>query len=127
MVEDASEPAAPERLTVRLNWAGVEAVPVQHVNQALGQLGTPVKGIPDGLYLVLGSVEPPVIPDEESRALIVEGLMANGAQVTVQGRFHLSRETAGEIIRVLQDITAQYDAAARLAEEGSADLAGQEG
>lgn len=125
MVEDVSEPAAPERLTVRINWAGAEAVPVQHANQALGQLGTPVKGIPDGLYLVLGSVEPPIIPDEESRALIIDGLMANGAQVKVQGRFHLSRETAGEIIRILQDVTAQYDAAARLAGEGTG-LAGQE-
>jgi hypothetical protein len=118
-VEDASE-EAPEPVTVRLDWDEAATVPVQHANQALGQLGTPVKGIPDGIYLILGSVEPLVIPDEESRARVIEDLAANGVRVTVHGRFHISRQAADELMRVLGQSVALYDAAVRAAEERKA-------
>lgn len=125
-MEDASEVAAPERLNVPLNWADVMATTVQHANQALGQLGTPVRSIPDGILLILGSVDPPVIPDENIRDAVINDLLANGAKVSVLGRFHLSRETAEEVIRILREATAQYDAAVKQAAEagsGAAKLA----
>jgi hypothetical protein len=109
-VEDATQ-AAPERIGFRLDWTDAYTVPALHANQALGQLGTPVKGIPDGIYLVLGSVEPPVIADEQDRDHAIEELTASGLKVKAQGRFHLSRETALEVIRILQAVTTQYEAA----------------
>jgi hypothetical protein len=118
-VEGASE-GAPEPITVRLDWGEAATVPVQHANQALGQLGTPVKGIPDGIYLILGSVEPLVIPDEESRAQAIEDLTAHGVRVTVQGRFHISRQAADELMRVLGESVALYDAVVRATEERKA-------
>jgi hypothetical protein len=118
-VEDASE-EGPEPVTVRLDWGEAATVPVQHANQALGQLGTPVKGIPDGIYLILGSVEPLVIPDEESRARVIEELAANGVRVTVQGRFHINRQAADELMRVLSESVALYDSAVHAAEERKA-------
>ena len=101
----------PQRLSVRLDWSETAAAPVWHVNQAIGQLGTPVKGIPDGIYLVLGNMEPPVIPDAETRTRIINELLASGAKISVPGRFHLSREAADEVVRILQETIAQYDAA----------------
>jgi hypothetical protein len=101
------------------------AAPAQHVNQALGQLGTPVKGMPDGIYLLLGVVEPPIMPDEESRARVVDELKASGAKVAAIQRFHFSRQFAEEIIRVLSDSLALYDAAAAAA-DGEAGVAGQQ-
>jgi hypothetical protein len=118
-VEGASE-GAPEPITVRLDWGEAATVPVQHANQALGQLGTPVKGIPDGIYLIIGSVEPLVIPDEESRAQAIEDLTAHGVRVTVQGRFHISRQAADELMRVLGESVALYDAVVRATEERKA-------
>jgi len=124
-VEGASE-EVPEPVTVRLDWGEAATVPVQHANQALGQLGTPVKGIPDGIYLILGSVEPLVIPDEESRTRAIEDLAAHGVRVTVQGRFHISRQAADELVRILGESVALYDAAVRAAEDRKAVPASQE-
>lgn len=109
-MEDAKQ-AVPERMNFRLDWTDVSAAPARHVNQALGQLGTPVKGVPDGIYLVLGNVEPLAIADEQDRGRVIEELTASGLKVEVRGRFHLSRETALEVIRVLQATADQYEAA----------------
>lgn len=121
-----SEESAPVPVTVRLDWSEAASVSVQHANQALGQLGTPVKGIPDGIYLILGSVEPLVLPDEESRARAVENLEAHGIKVSVQGRFHVSRQAADELIRVLSASIAQYDAAVSALDEREATAVSEE-
>jgi hypothetical protein len=127
LVEDVSG-RPPQQITVRLDWSDLKVTSAQHVNQALGQLGPPTKGVPDGIYLALGQVEPEIVLDEESRARLIEGLRETGAKVGVRGRFHLTRELADEIIRILQETVVLYDAAikaadlARGAEEAQADV-----
>lgn len=70
----------------------------------------PVKGTPDGLYLVLGTVEPAIVLDEDARKHLVDDLLTNGVKVAVQGRFHLSRQLADELMRVLAEAVNLYDA-----------------
>ncbi|HUY47760.1 MAG TPA: hypothetical protein VMV92_18840 [Streptosporangiaceae bacterium] len=112
---------APEQVTVRLDWSDVRVTPAQHVNQALGQLGPPTNGIPDGIYLTLGRVEPEVILDQEGRASVIEQLKETGAKVGVHGRFHLTRQLVDEVIRILQVTAAQYDTAVRSTEQVQAE------
>jgi hypothetical protein len=116
VVEDMNE-RPPAQVTVRLDWRDVKVTPSQHVNQALGQLGPPTNGIPDGIYLTFGRVEPEIVLDAESQAKVIEELKESGAKVGVLGRFHLTRQLADEVIRVLQETSAQYDAAVRNTQE----------
>jgi hypothetical protein len=92
-----------------VDWTGVAAVPVQHVNQMLAQIGSPAQdGIPDGVYLTLGSAEPPLVfGNEEDRQRALEDIGA--LRVTVHGRFHISRSQLSDLIQVLEKVAAQHD------------------
>ena len=60
--------ARSRQVLVRLDWSEVEQTPAYHVNQVLAQVGPPSsRGVPDGIYVALGSVAPPVIPADEDR------------------------------------------------------------
>jgi hypothetical protein len=105
--------ASPQQVMVDLDWseAEEEGSASQHVNQVLAQLGPPsLKGVPDGIYLALGSISPPVIPpDKERREARVAELAGGLLKVAVYGRYHISRETLRDIIDVLQETAQQYD------------------
>jgi hypothetical protein len=90
---------------------------VQHVNQVLVQVGPlSESGIPDGIYVAVGSVSPPVIPaDPEGRAARVAELTASVLKVAVYGRVNMSREVLDDLIRLLKMTADQYDAAVALA------------
>ena len=106
--------AIPEQISVRLDWSEAETCPAQHVNQILTQVGPPSgSGVPDGIYVAVGSVAPPLIlpPDEASRALRISELVGSTLKVKVHGRIHLSREALDDFIRVLQTTAGQYDLA----------------
>ncbi len=105
--------AMPEQVSVRLDWSAAEACPVQHVNQVLAQVGSPSEsGVPDGIYVAVGSVSPPVIPaDPEERAERVAALGASALKVAVYGRVNMSREVLGDLMRILKVTADQYDAA----------------
>ncbi len=107
----------PDQVSVRLDWSAVEACPAQHVNQVLAQLGPPSEsGIPDGVYVAVGSISPPVIPaDPEGRAARVAELTAGAVKVAVYGRVTMSREVLDDLIRLLKMTADQYDAAVALA------------
>ncbi|WP_440070982.1 hypothetical protein [Streptosporangium sp. OZ121] len=110
-------------LSVVVDWSTADGVPIEHVNQFIGQPGPPtLSRMPDGVFLLLGSIPPPVIPnDPEGQRRAIEGLK-NGLKVTVHGRFHLSRERLEELIDVLQQTAANYDT---LVEQGRA-ISGQD-
>lgn len=109
------EVRTPESIIIRLDWSEASSASLHHVNQAIGSLGPPTRGIPDGVYLMLGEVEPSIVQDDEGREQAIRELKSAGAKVRVPGRYHFSRELAGEIIRVLREVTAQYDAAVNAA------------
>ena len=52
----------PEQVPMTLDWSEIENYPSSHVNQLIAQIGPPSSnGVPDGLYVAMGSVAPPVI------------------------------------------------------------------
>src|SRR5258707_9095832 len=109
--------AIPDKVSVRLDWSAAEACPAQHVNQVLVQVGPPsASGVPDGIYVAVGSVSPPVIPaDPEGRAARVAELTASVVKVAVYGRVNMSREVLDDLMRLLKLTADQYDAAVALA------------
>jgi hypothetical protein len=110
----------PANVSVTLDWSGADGVEGHHINQAMAQLGVPgPDGTPDGIYVALGSVLPPVVlGDDEARREALESLRDSALKVAVQGRFHMSRGLLDALIRLLQTTAEQYDAAARQAEGG---------
>jgi hypothetical protein len=108
----------PQPVVVKLDWSDATAGDAQHVNQVLGQVGPPSgTGVPDGIYVSLGSVAPPIIPiEEEERRRAIEALLSFPVRVSVHGRIHMSREVLDDVIRVLQATAAQYDAAVEAAD-----------
>lgn len=97
------------QVQVPVDWNEIAAVPVHHINQSLAQIGGPAQdGTPDGIYLALGSAEPPLVfGSEEERQRALEKLVA--VKVSVHGRFHISRSQLDDLIQVLQTVAAQYD------------------
>jgi hypothetical protein len=106
---------------IGLDWSEAEQAPALHVNQVLAQVGPPSStGVPDGIYVALGSVSPPVIPaDEERREARVAELAGGVLKVAVQARVQMSREALSDLIQVLQTTADQYDASVGLAPTGS--------
>ena len=106
---DLSEAEAPAAIQLLQDWSATADVTVQHVNQALAQIGLPSQdGVPDGIYLSLGSSEPPLVfGSEEERQQALETL--GTIKITVHGRFHISRGRLNDLIRVLQTTAEQYD------------------
>lgn len=110
VVEDVSV-ANSQQVVVRLGWSEVEQTPAQHVNQVFAQVGPPsLMGVPDGIYVALGSVSPPVVPPEDDRREARVAELANSVlRVTVHARVQLSREALRDLIQVLQTTAEQYD------------------
>lgn len=102
-----------------LDWSEVESSPASHINQLLAQIGPPSSnGVPDGLYLAMGSVAPPIIlGDEDQRTARITELTGSILKVAVHARVHVSREVLGDMIRVLEKTAEQYDAALAQASE----------
>jgi len=109
--------ASSQQVLVGLDWSEAEQAPALHVNQVLAQVGPPSsRGVPDGIYVALGSVSPPVIPaDEERREARVAQLADGVLKVTVQARVQMSREALGDLIQVLKTTADQYDTSVGLA------------
>lgn len=87
-------------------------MPASHVNQFVAQIGSPTQdGPPDGIYLVVGHVAPPILlgAPEEIKAHL-EDLTANGIEPEVFAKLHFSRARAVELIKVLQTTVERYDA-----------------
>jgi hypothetical protein len=128
-VENAREAVPPQVtgpppvVTVNVDWTPAAAVQPQHVNQVMAQLGNPAPdGIPDGVYIGLGSVAPPIVggPDAAAVQKQLAELQGSTAKVDVAGRFHMSRGLLDAVIEVLQTTAAHYDAAVRQAEAARA-------
>ena len=112
--------AVPEQVPMRLDWNDIENHPSFHVNQLIAQIGPPSSnGVPDGFYLAMGSVTPPVIlgDDDDQRMARIAELAGGVLTVDVHARIHVSREVLGDIITVLQRVADQYDAATPTAAE----------
>jgi hypothetical protein len=117
-VLDPSEGPALSQVQVQVpvDWSGLAEAPVHHVNQSLAQIGGPAQdGTPDGIYLALGSAEPPLVfGSDEERQRALEKLEA--LRISVHGRFHISRGQLKDLIEVLTAVATQYDGIVRNAD-----------
>jgi len=98
-------------VNLKVDWTDVAAAPVQHVNHVMGQIGTAMAGVPDGIYLTLASISPPPIASLEDQAAFLATLKTTGLRAVPGGRFHMSREMAEQTINVLRFSIEQYDSA----------------
>lgn len=84
----------------------------------MAQVGNPGPDkVPDGIYVSLGNVAPPITPPGFTAEQAAEELKETTVAIHVHGRFHMSRAVAGKLMRDLQRVTEQYDAAALGAKE----------
>ena len=105
-----------QEIRIPVDWSSAAGVPVAYVNQFVAQIGPPTRsGTPDGIYLLLGSVAPPLIvgDDDEARRPYVEAAMV-GVKPEVHGQFYLTRERLDELIHALYTIAENFDATVKL-------------
>jgi hypothetical protein len=109
--------ASVQLVNVRLDWSETESAHAGHVNQILAQVGPPGSdGVPDGIYVTMGSVPPPVlIEGDATHEQLLEKITTSGVKVNVLGQFHMSRTMLSDFIQVLQTTADKYDAAVELA------------
>jgi hypothetical protein len=128
-VENTSQAVPPQvsegavQLTFNLDWNAVETLEARHVNQVMMQLGSPgTDGIPDGVYLGIGVVTPPVLqaPTADAVRDLAERMRGADIPVTVYGRFHMSRATLDVVIKTLQRSAEMYDAVMAQTEQAKA-------
>jgi hypothetical protein len=111
-----------------VDWGDAADVPTTPLNQFVCQVGPPLRdGRPDGIYLLLGNIVPPLFigDSQEERQRFIDIALA-GAKVQVHGRYVLSRERLDELIAALQKIAEIHDSAAEAA-RGRVGNPGQEG
>jgi hypothetical protein len=114
-------------IKLRANWSGVESAQPVHANQAIGQVGPQGSdGLPDGIYITMGSAAPPPLMDgdDAARARLIEKLTTEGLTVNVLGQYHVSRRMLDDFIAVLQSTAAKYDA---VVQEAARNLPGAQG
>lgn len=112
MTQPEDEKAQPN-VTFHVDWPAAADVPTQHVNQFTLSPGLPTRdGTPDGIYLELGHLAPPVIRPGTDPAT-----MDTHLSVQVLGRFHFSKERLDELMGSLQEIAQKYEKIKRAAKE----------
>ncbi|WP_030934694.1 hypothetical protein [Streptomyces sp. NRRL S-646] len=97
--------------TLRVVWAEPEGA-AQPCNQFAVTVGLPTQsGMPEAVYLTLGSVEPPLLFGTE--ADVKQQLESTGGTLTVRplGRYVFTRGRLDELIAVLQSAANAFDQA----------------
>ena len=104
------ETTEPPALAITVDWGDTTGLSTTHINQFAIVLGPPIaSGAPDGIYMLLGHLAPPLIlgTDQESKLRAFEAQKI--IKVNVHGSFHLSRDRLDELIRALQQTASNYD------------------
>lgn len=112
-----TEPQIPQQIQVHLDWGAANEIPAVPVNKFAMVIGPHTNnGIPDGIFLILGNVVPPIIVGDNNTELkrkSIEAAQQAGLHVDVYGRYHLSRDRLSDLIEGLQATARTYDLAAR--------------
>lgn len=105
-----AEDGEPTELKLEFDWSDAADQDVRVATQFLVQIGVPVDGKPDGVYLIVGHANPPVIvsDDAKSRAEQVERY-GGKLPVDVYGRYFLSRARLEELRGALDKLARTYD------------------
>jgi hypothetical protein len=93
----------PEVLQVPIIWVGVDDTQIVFANQFLGQFHQ------EEVILTLGQIAPPVLLGTPEQR-VEEANRLGYVPVKAIARFGLTRKRLGELIGVLQETAANYDA-----------------
>lgn len=112
MVTQPEQHAEDAPVPLEVDWGAADALPVMLVNQVVAQVGpTSDEGRPDGAYVALGHVAPPILlgtPEEMRRNL---ERLGGRLSVSVHGRYFLTADHLRQLIRVLQETAEKLDKA----------------
>lgn len=97
-------------LQLEFDWSAADGVEAQVATQFLVQLGVPAGDKPDGVVLIVGHVNPPVIVGKSDASRREQAARYGGKlPVAVHGRYYFSRERLEELRRALNDLADRYD------------------
>lgn len=95
------------------DWSSADELPLIPVNQYVTQVGPGAgpMGVPDGIYLTLGTASPPIFVGDPER--VREQLESHGNRVRVSAivRVVLTRQRAEELAEMLTIAARQFDVA----------------
>jgi hypothetical protein len=104
------ETTDPSTFAITVDWGDTTSLSAAHVNQFAIVLGPPaMSGAPDGMYMLLGHIGPPLIMGADRQSRIRELEAQKNIKVNVYGSFHLSRQRLDELISALQQAASNYD------------------
>lgn len=96
---------------MQYDWSEAAEVDAQVATQFLVQIGMPANGRPDGVHLVVGNANPPVVVGDDEEARQEQWARYGGRlPVKIYGRYFLSRARVEELRNVLNDLAEKYDA-----------------
>lgn len=99
------------QLELEFDWSAADTVETQTATQFLVQLGIPAGDKPDGVVLIVGHVNPPVIAGRNEASRNEQARRYEGKlPVAVHGRYHLSRVRLEELRVALDVLAKRYDA-----------------
>lgn len=100
-----------EAIAIELDWSAARDTPAQVASQFLVQMAMPAQGKPDGVFLIVGHANPPVIIGSESMKAEQRDSYNGRLPVDVLGRYYLSRARLEELRDVLSQLIKNYDEA----------------
>ena len=105
-----AEDAEDTELALEFDWSSASDLNAQVATQFLVQLGIPAGDRPDGIFLVVGHADPPLIVGTNAASRQEQAARYGGKlPVTVHGRYYLSRLRLEELRRALNDLAKRYD------------------
>jgi hypothetical protein len=109
---DRNPTTSREPFELKADWSDADSVSTQPANQfAVTIGGRSEHGTPDGIYLTVGHITPPVlIGDPEAQMAQIKEL-GGKRKVAVYGHYLMTRERLDELISVLQMVAKRYDEA----------------
>ncbi len=110
-----SEDTDPGSVAIEADWSVAQTTPVLLANQFVVQLGVETSSlkhpVPDGVYLIVGEVAPPVLVGSPERQREQAERLQGRIPIQVHGRFFMTRERLGELITLLEETRMRFDAA----------------
>lgn len=100
----------PEQVELEFDWSAAANTEAKVATQFLVQLGTAAGDVMDGVHLIVGHANPPVVVGESERSRQEQLARYQGKlPVTVHGRYFFSRARLEELRRALDLVAQRYD------------------
>ena len=98
---------------LQFDWSAAAGAEAKVATQFLVQIGVTAAGAPDGVHLIVGDVNPPVVVGRTEASRQEQLARYQGKlPVTVHGRYFFSRARLEELRNALNLLAEKYDEAA---------------